>query len=80
MAHQVAQAVSIPVIGMGGIARGEDAAEFLLCGASAVQVGTASFWDPAWPLAAARELDDFLDKHKIASAAELIGALRMPGT
>ena len=79
MAHQVAQAVSIPVIGMGGIACGEDAAEFLLCGASAVQVGTASFWDPARPAAAARELDDFLDKHKIASAAELIGALRMPG-
>ena len=80
MAHQVAQAVSIPVIGMGGIACGEDAAEFLLCGASAVQVGTASFWDPARPAAAARELDDFLEKHKIASAAELIGALRMPGT
>ena len=80
MAHQVAQAVSIPVIGMGGIACGEDAAEFLLCGASAVQVGTASFWDPARPAAAVRELDDFLDKHKIASAAELIGALRMPGT
>ena len=79
MAHQVAQAVSIPVIGMGGIACGEDAAEFLLCGASAVQVGTASFWDPARPAAAARELDDFLEKHKIASAAELIGALRMPG-
>ena len=80
MAHQVAQAVSIPVIGMGGIACGEDAAEFLLCGASAVQVGTASFWDPTRPAAAVRELDDFLDKHKIASAAELIGALRMPGT
>ena len=79
MVHQVAQAVSIPVIGMGGIARGEDAAEFLLCGASAVQVGTASFWDPARPLAAARELDDFLEKHKIASAAELVGALRVPG-
>ncbi len=80
MVHQVAQAVSIPVIGMGGIACGEDAAEFLLCGASAVQVGTASFWDPARPLEAARELDDFLEKHKIASAAELIGALRMPST
>ncbi len=78
MAHQVAQAVSIPVIGMGGIACGEDAAEFLLCGASAVQVGTASFWDPARPLEVARELDDFLEKHHIASAAELIGALRMP--
>ncbi len=79
MVHQVAQAVSIPVIGMGGIACGEDAAEFLLCGASAVQVGTASFWDPARPLEVARELDDFLEKHKIASAAELVGALRMPG-
>ena len=59
MAHQVAQAVSIPVIGMGGIACGEDAAEFLLCGASAVQVGTASFWDPARPAAAAANWTTF---------------------
>lgn len=79
MVHQVAQAVSIPVIGMGGIACGEDAAEFLLCGASAVQVGTASFWDPARPLETARELDAFCEKQGIAAAAELVGALRMTG-
>ncbi len=79
MVHQVAQAVSIPVIGMGGVACGEDAAEFLLCGASAVQVGTASFWDPARPLETARELDEFCEKQGIAAAAELIGALRMTG-
>jgi dihydroorotate dehydrogenase (NAD+) catalytic subunit len=75
MVHQVARAVSIPVIGMGGVACGEDVAEFLIAGATAVQVGTATFWDPARPLGVARELDDFLNKHKISSAAELVGTL-----
>ena len=46
MVYEAAQAVQIPVIGLGGVATGQDAAEFLVAGASAVQVGTASFWDP----------------------------------
>jgi dihydroorotate dehydrogenase (NAD+) catalytic subunit len=46
LVYEAAQAVKIPVIGLGGIATGEDAAEFLVAGASAVEVGTASFWDP----------------------------------
>ncbi|MDP9171958.1 MAG: dihydroorotate dehydrogenase [Acidobacteriota bacterium] len=57
MVYQAAQAVRIPVIGIGGIASGEDAAEFLLAGASLVQVGTATFQDPAAPLRVAHELE-----------------------
>ena len=62
---------------MGGIASGEDAAEFLVAGASAVEVGTATFWDPASPLRVARELGEFLRQEKIAGARDLIGTLRL---
>ncbi len=50
MVYEAAQAVKIPVIGLGGIASGIDAAEFLIAGASAVEVGTANFWDPGAPV------------------------------
>ena len=62
MVYQAAQAVKIPVIGIGGIATGEDAAEFLIAGASAVEVGTARFWDPASVARIAKELDAFLSE------------------
>lgn len=75
MVHEAARAVKIPVVGLGGIATGEDAAEFLIAGATAVQVGTATFWDPRSPLRIARELDRFLKKEKIASVRELTGTL-----
>lgn len=75
MVHEAARAVKIPVVGLGGIATGEDAAEFLIAGAAAVQVGTATFWDPRSPLRIARELDRFLKKEKIASVRELTGTL-----
>jgi dihydroorotate dehydrogenase (NAD+) catalytic subunit len=74
-AAQAVQAARIPVIGMGGIASGEDAAEFLVAGATAVEVGTATFWDPTSPLRIARELEQFLRKEKIASVQELTGTL-----
>ena len=74
---EASRAVRIPVIGLGGIATGEDAAEFLIAGASAVQVGTATFWDPRSPERIARELDHFLQEEKIASVRELVGTLRM---
>src|SRR5436309_4594286 len=60
MVCQAARAVKIPVIGLGGIASGEDAAEFLVAGASAVEVGTATFWDPRATQRIARELGKFL--------------------
>ena len=77
MVYQAARAVKIPVIGLGGIASGEDAAEFLIAGAHAVEVGTATFWDPRSPLRIARELERFLKRERIASVTELIGTLKM---
>jgi len=77
MVYEAAQAVRIPVIGMGGVAGGEDAAEFLIAGATAVEVGTATFWDPASPLRVAHELGEFLRQEKIAGVRDLIGTLRL---
>jgi dihydroorotate dehydrogenase (NAD+) catalytic subunit len=77
MVYEAAQAVRIPVIGLGGIASGTDAAEFLIAGASAVEVGTASFWDPGAPVRIARELDQFLKEQKISSVAALVGTLKI---
>lgn len=76
LVYEAARAVKIPVIGLGGIATGEDAAEFLIAGASAVEVGTATFWDPGSPARIARELDRFLADQGVARAAELTGTLR----
>lgn len=76
MVYEAARAVSIPVIGLGGVAAGTDAAEFMIAGARAVQVGTANFWDPQSPLRIARELDAFLERENIARAADLTGTLR----
>jgi len=76
LVYEAAHAVKIPVIGLGGIATGTDAAEFLIAGASAVQVGTASFWDTRAPLRVARELDLFLEQENIAHAADLTGTLQ----
>lgn len=79
MAYEASQAVKIPIVGLGGIANGEDAAEFLVAGATAVEVGTANFWDPASPLRIARELGEFLDDNRVATARELTGTLKFPG-
>jgi len=77
LVFQAARAVKIPVIGLGGIATGVDAAEFLIAGASAVQVGTATFWDPRSPERIARELGKFLKREKIARVGDLVGTLKM---
>lgn len=76
LVYEAAQAVRIPVVGLGGIATGEDAAEFLIAGASAVEVGAATFWDPASPARIARELGRFLAEENIASVRDLVGTLR----
>jgi dihydroorotate dehydrogenase (NAD+) catalytic subunit len=76
MVHQAANAVKIPVIGMGGIASGEDAAEFMIAGASLVEVGTATFWDPSAPVKIARELEKLLPELGVQKASELVGTLR----
>jgi dihydroorotate dehydrogenase (NAD+) catalytic subunit len=77
MVWQAAQVVKIPIAGMGGIATGEDAAEFMIAGATAVEVGTASFWDPRSTVRIARELDRFLRRERVPSAASLVGTLKM---
>ncbi|MBZ5620295.1 MAG: dihydroorotate dehydrogenase [Acidobacteriia bacterium] len=74
---QAARAVKIPVIGLGGISTGEDAAEFLIAGATAVQVGTASFWDPRSPLRIARELAAFLKQERVADVSQLVNTLKL---
>lgn len=73
--YKIARAVKIPVIGIGGIANGLDAAEFLIVGASAVQVGTAIFRSPNAPVNIAAELADYLRTMKIACAADLVGKI-----
>ncbi len=74
---QAARAVKIPVIGLGGIATGEDAAEFLIAGACAVEVGTASFWDPGSPARIAGELGSFLHREGIGNVRDLVGTLQL---
>lgn len=73
---QAARAVKIPVIGLGGIATGEDAAEFLIAGATAVEVGTANFWDPTSPVRIARELAQVLKREKVANVSQIVNTLK----
>jgi dihydroorotate dehydrogenase (NAD+) catalytic subunit len=75
LVHEAARAVKIPVFGAGGIATGSDAAEYLIAGASAVQVGTANFWDPNSCARIARELDSLLDTLTVGRATELTGSI-----
>ena len=77
LVYQAARAVKIPVVGLGGIATGEDAAEFLIAGARAVEVGTATFWDPRSPVRIAGELREFLRREKVAGVGEIVGTLKM---
>jgi len=75
MVHALARAVRIPVVGIGGIRTGEDVAEFLIVGAAAVQVGTASFYDPRAPERLGRDLGRWCRRHGVAAARELVGTL-----
>lgn len=75
MVYQVAQAVQIPVIGLGGISSATDAIEFLLAGASAIEIGTANFLDPAISQKVAQGINEYLDRHGIADVKDIIGAL-----
>lgn len=77
MVWQVANAVKVPVVGLGGIASGRDAIEFLLAGATAVQIGTANFVDPQVTVKAIDYIEDYLQRHQIASVRELIGGMEV---
>ena len=76
MVWQTANAVNIPVIGMGGIASGEDAIEMMMAGASAVQVGAAIFTDPYAPVKIVDGINEFLDSHNISSVKDIIGTVK----
>ena len=78
-AAQELAADKIPVIGLGGIATGLDAAEFLIAGASVVEAGSVNFWDPAAPVRIAEELDQFLAAEGLGNVSELVGTIRFPG-
>lgn len=75
MVYQVAHAVQIPVIGLGGISSATDAVEFLLAGASAIEIGTANFLDPAITVKVAQGINDYLDRHDFQSVRDIVGAL-----
>lgn len=77
MVWQVSRAVGIPVVGLGGIMNGRDAVEFLLAGASAIEIGTANFIDPAITVKVADEINAYLDRHGFKSVKEIVGALEV---
>ncbi len=76
MVYQAAQAVKIPVIGMGGIQNGEDALEFILAGATAVAVGTANFINPCATMEVLQGIRDYMEKYHVEDVRELIGAVK----
>lgn len=75
MVYQAAHAVSLPVIGMGGIQTGEDALEFIMAGATAVSVGTASFYNPRAVLDVIEGIEEYMDKYNIKDIHDLIGCV-----
>ena len=75
MVWQVARAVRIPVVGLGGIMTAEDAIEFMMCGATAIEIGTANFIDPAVTIKVRNGINDWLDRHGVADINEIIGAI-----
>jgi dihydroorotate oxidase len=78
MVWQTAQAVKVPIIGMGGIASAKDAIEFLLAGASAVEVGTYNFVDPSVTTQIVDGIEDYMRRHGFTDIQDLIGALQIP--
>ena len=78
MVYETARAVTIPILGMGGIVTAEDAVEFLLAGATAIQVGTASYADPRAAERLAKGLESWCKSHNVQSVSSLTGALELP--
>ncbi|WP_333651363.1 dihydroorotate dehydrogenase [Lacrimispora sp.] len=76
MVYQAAQAVKIPIIGMGGIRNAEDAIEFILAGATAVSVGTVNFWNPYAAEEVVSGIEEYMKKYQVEDIRDLIGAVR----
>jgi len=76
MVWQVFNAVNIPVVGLGGIMNATDAIEFMLAGASAIQIGTANFIDPAITVKVVDGIEDYMKRHGVSNVTDLVGALK----
>ena len=77
MVYEVAQAVNIPILGMGGIVNGEDAIEFMLAGASAISIGAGNFQDPYTSINTIKQIEDYMEKHNIENISDIIGKVTM---
>ena len=75
MVWQVARAVNIPIVGLGGIMTAQDAIEFMMCGASAIEIGTANFIDPAVTVKIRDGINTWLDRHGVASVTDIVGTI-----
>lgn len=76
MVYQAANAVKVPIIGMGGIASAEDALEFILAGASAVSVGTANFYDPSTTIRVVEGIEKYMEQHNVENIRDLVGIVK----
>ena len=77
MVYQVAQAVKIPILGMGGIVNGEDAIEFMLAGASAISIGAGNFISPTTSIDTISQIEDYMRKNNIQDIKEIVGKVEM---
>ena len=77
MVYDVAKAVDIPILGMGGIVKGEDAIEFMLAGASAISIGAGNFIDPYISLNVISEIENYMEKHNIENINDIVGKVEM---
>ena len=75
MVYQVAKAVKIPVVGLGGISTAKDALQFLMCGATAIEIGTANFLDPSVSIKVRDGINDWLDQHGVRDVHDIIGCI-----
>jgi len=76
MVYQVANAVKLPILGMGGICTGEDALEFIMAGATAISVGTANFADPMATIHVLEGIERYMEKYGVQDINELIGCVK----
>ena len=77
MVYQVAQAVNIPILGLGGIVKGEDVIEFIMAGATAVSIGTGNFISPDVSIKAIEDIEKYMKKHNIENLKDIIGSVQM---
>ena len=77
MVYQVAQAVNIPILGLGGIVNGEDAIEFMLAGATAISIGAGNFMDPYVSINTIKGIEDYMKRHNIENINDIVGTVQM---